>query len=105
MDLNTQKSDNGRSRSPFVPLLLVILTLGIMVGFQSIQLMRERQLLHSRIENQDAPLEEARKVRTQFEAVVKNTYQLAEQGNQNAAAVIERLKQAGVNINKPESAE
>ncbi len=83
----------------FVPLVLIVATLLLMVGFQSVQLMREHDLLETRIANQAGPLEEAKKIRMQLDSIAKSTAQLAAQGNANAQRMVEELKRNGITIN------
>ena len=88
-----------RTYSPFVPLALAVTTLVVMLGFQSMQLLRERQILRTNFANQTTPVEEATNVRLQLDSIAKSTYALAARGNENAILVIERLKKAGIAIN------
>jgi F0F1-type ATP synthase membrane subunit b/b' len=89
----------GSDKPIFVPLALVVLALLLMTGFQGVQLVRERELLRERITLQEQPIEEAKKLRAQLEAVAKSTAELAKQGNVNAQRIIEQLRGVGVTIN------
>lgn len=86
------------ARPVFVPMALVVLTLLLMVVFQSLQLIRDRDLLRTRYEAQQTPLEEAQRVGKQLQAIAKSTYELSASGNKNAALVIERLEQSGISV-------
>lgn len=92
-----------RERAPtarlFVPLLLVVVTLVLLTGFQSLQLIRERHTLGTRIASQDKPLAEAKRVRTQLNAIAGDLSKLAGQGNGNAKTVLDLLRQRGITIN------
>ena len=90
-------ADNQR-HSMFVPLLLVVLALLLMTGFQTIQLSREHELLNSRLQFQTGPLEESRKIREQLQAVATSTARLADNGNENAQRIIDQLQKAGIQI-------
>ena len=59
-----------RVRPVFVPMALVVLTLVLLMGFQSLQLIRDRDLLGTRYEAQQAPLEEVEKVGQQLQATL-----------------------------------
>ena len=80
------------------PMILAVVTLFVMVGFQSIQLLRERSALRATHEGQITAYDESSKVRAQFESIANGTVKLAENGNQNAAAIVQVLKQAGVSF-------
>ena len=87
------------SHTLFVPVLLIVIGLLLMTGFQSIQLSREFDLLKQRQEAQATPLEESQSVRDQLQAIATSTKQLAEAGNQNAQRIVEQLERAGITIN------
>lgn len=96
---STEDSRDVETHDFFIPLLLIALTLFIMMFFQSCQLVRQRDLLHTVIANQDAPLKEAQKVRKQLDSIAKSTLQLSTQGNENAKRLVEQLKSQGITIN------
>jgi len=77
---------------------VVVITLVIMIGFQTVQLWRERQALEVALENQSQALLEATRVRKQFEAIAKGSAELAGAGNQNAMAIVTALQKSGVNF-------
>lgn len=92
-DQSKQEQSSGRTgHSVFVPVLFVALTLLFMAGFQSYHLVQQKGNLANLKSGQDRPLEESRKVRTQFNSIARGTAQLASQGNRNAAALLEQLK-------------
>jgi hypothetical protein len=77
----------------------VVVTLLLMVAFQTLQLVRERQAISDTHAGQETAHTEARRVRLQFESIAKGTAQLAASGNPNAVAIISALEEAGVSIN------
>ena len=101
--------------NPLTPILAVMgLLLGllaVMVLTQVVQAVHEMvrltgqreelQLLHA---SQDRALEEVKKARVQLEALAGGTAQLAEQGNSNAKALVERLKTLGISLRAPGAA-
>lgn len=93
------RQDDESGRSVFVPILLVVLALLVMTGFQSFQLLRESELLKTRLELQTEPLQESKNVSQQFESVAKSTADLARKGNANAQRIVQELEKAGVKIN------
>ncbi len=81
------------------PVSLISFVVFIMLAFQTSQLLRERDALHFAKAQQDKPLEESQKVQAQVNALAVGTKKLADQGNKGAAAIIDRMKQAGVTVN------
>ena len=80
----------------FVPSLLVVIALLIMTGFQTTQLNRERDLMKTRITQQEEPLKESETVRKQWDDIRGGTIKLAQQGNPNAKRIVERLLKTGL---------
>jgi hypothetical protein len=92
--------DRDRSgRSLFLPSLLVSLALVVWLGFQTWQLVAERQQLSAMHDSQVATVETATKVRSSLDAVASQTAKLALQGNPNAGVIVEELRKRGVTIN------
>jgi len=92
-------SARNREASPFLPLLLLSLTLLAWLGFQSYQLMREsRQLAQMRFA-QEAQVEAAGKVRSSLDTVATATAKLADSGNVNARILVAELRKRGITIN------
>ena len=86
-------------RSPFAPLLLFGTTLLLWLGFQSVQLLGERQQLATLRAAQNPQVEAAGKVRASLDTVATATAQLAESGNANARTIVEELRKRGITIN------
>lgn len=83
----------------FVPLLLILITLLLWFGFQTYQLAKERGNLKTLEANQETMLSNAQKMRAQLDAIAAGTAHLAQQGNANAAQVVNALKAKGISIN------
>jgi hypothetical protein len=83
--------------SPTVALLTIALLAS--AGFQTFQLVRERSVLLRVKAGQEAPLQQAMKVRAQLDSIAKRTLELAQQGNAGAATLLEELAKRGVTIN------
>lgn len=99
--MQSEDSRYGRQpgRSAFAPMALMVISLLIMVVFQTGQLYREKENLISVKLGQEKPLEESRNVRAQFDAIATDTARLAAQGNQNAKLLLTQLKKMGVSVN------
>jgi hypothetical protein len=88
-------------RSGFVPMLLLALGMTGWLGFQSAQLLLERQQLATAQAALDPQVQGAAKVRAALDAVATATAKLAAEGNPNARAIVDQLRQRGITINAP----
>lgn len=86
-------------RSAFLPVVLLGLTLLVSTGYQTVQLLRERDALVSLQAQQQQPLENSQKLRASLDAIAKQTQLLANKGNANARLIVEALNKRGVTIN------
>lgn len=86
-------------RSPFAPLRLLATTLLLWLGFQSYQLLGEREQLATARVAQNPQVEAAGKVRVSPPTVATATARLAYSGNANARSLVEELRQRGITIN------
>ena len=86
-------------RSPFLPMVLLALTLLGWLGFQTWQLVRERTAIATAFANQDKSVEESKKLRDALDALARDTQRLADQGNANARLIVDELRKRGVTIN------
>ena len=68
MEDQTTQAPPRQQASVFVPSLLVVIALLVMTGFQTIQLDRERDLMNTRIVQQEEPLKESETVRKQWDS-------------------------------------
>ena len=99
-------------RTPAVPrlggrllaLLAVVILTQLMQGVHEVVRLtgqrEDMQLMHA---SQDRALEEVKKARAQLEALAGGTARLAEQGNPNARALVEKLKAQGITLKAPAS--
>ena len=88
--------------SYFVPLTLVVVSLLLMTGGQIKYLLTQEERMAIVREGQDKPLEDARRVRAQFDSIATETARLAAQGNPNAGLLLRELEKQGVTITLPE---
>jgi hypothetical protein len=87
---------------PLLALLaLVILTQVVQGIHELVRLTGQREDLQLMHASQDRALEEAKKVRAQLEALAGGTARLADQGNPNARALVEKLKTQGIGLKAP----
>jgi hypothetical protein len=84
--------------SPNLALTLVIISFCAWTVFQTAQFVVERNHLTQLKANQDAPMQEATKVRTQIEAITADLVKLAADGNAGAQRVVFELRKRGFKI-------
>ena len=87
--------------SPFVPLLLLALTLAGWSAFQTYQLANESRQLSQLRTSQDAQVEAAGKVRASLDTVAAATQRFSDAGNPSARLLIDELRKRGVTVNTP----
>jgi hypothetical protein len=80
---------------------LVSFVLVLMMAFQTVQIVRDREFLNQAKSQQDKPLEDSRKVQAQVTALAMGAKKLADGGDKNAAAIIDRLQQIGITVGGP----
>ena len=89
-----------RHRWPvFIPLLLLTVTYVAWTVFQTIQLVRERNVLVSVHSNQERQFQESKKLRDSLDKVARETQVLANRGNKGALMIVEELRKRGITIN------
>ena len=82
----------------FLPLLVGLITLVVWFGFQTSQLIKERETLANLQANQTTIYNNAQKMRTQLDAIAGELARLAQAGNPNAAQMIQALNARGISI-------
>ena len=86
-----------------VPFMITLIALLIYFAFQSLSLFSERANLGMVKANQDAALQDAQKIQSQFKLLVTKTSELAGQGHAGAKMIMDGLQKQGVGF-APESA-
>ena len=90
------------ARSPFLPILIALIALSIWFGFQTYQLIRERNSLSVVAVNQETQYKNSQKMRAQLDSLASGAAKLAQQGNSNAQQIVSALAQRGITINSNE---
>ena len=88
------------SRSLVLSVVLVIVAVLLMLGFQTMTLWQEREALTVRYAKQEPALQQSQKMRAQLDSIARKTADLADQGNTNAALLVKTLQQRGITINR-----
>lgn len=98
-DKDVVKPGQGERRPSRLPLILTLIALLVWFGFQTVQLVLERNNLSTLKASFDAASQESQKMRTQLEVLITKTNELANQGNPNAKTVVQELEKRGIPIN------
>ncbi len=85
-------------RSPFYPLLVLMLAVLLWFGFQVTQAFGVRAQLKEQYANQEAVMQNAEKMRSQLDGIASDTARLAQAGNPNARIIIEELNKRGITV-------
>jgi hypothetical protein len=85
--------------SPFVPILILTLSFAGWSGFQTTQLVQEKENLAALRAVQDKQVEDSKKLRDGLDKLAKATLALANRGNTNARLIVDELQRRGVTIN------
>jgi len=89
----------GSERSPFIPFLILALSVTGWAAFQMTQLLRERDSLDVARSSQERPMENSKKLRDQLDGLARDTQLLANKGNASARLIVDELKKRGITIN------
>lgn len=81
-----------------LPLALTMVSLLIWFGFQTLELVLERNNLTTVKSNFEAATREAEKMRAQLQTLITQTAELASKGNASAKVVIEELQKKGIPV-------
>jgi len=87
---------HGRRLS--LALALTIVSLLIWFGFQTTQVVIERNNLGALKANMDGAMQDSQKLQTQLHSLISKTAELASQGNAAAKAVVDELEKKGIPI-------
>ena len=82
-------------RGANLPLTILLIALVLWFAFQTVQLAIERANLGEARGHQEAAMQEAQKLRTQFESLINKTGELANKGHAGAKLVMEELQKRG----------
>jgi len=89
-----------RSPDPWLALVLLVVTVVAWLGFQTVQLSKERGDLQAVRAAQEPMMQQAQKIRAQLDSIARKTLDLAQQGNPGAALIVEELARRGVTISQ-----
>ncbi|HXC91369.1 MAG TPA: hypothetical protein VNV18_14495 [Stellaceae bacterium] len=83
------------------PLVLVVVSLFVLMAFETGQAIRDRNALTDVLRAQQPSIEQAAKVRQQLQNLAGKTAELAAAGDAGAKTVIDQMKAQGVTLTVP----
>ena len=89
----------GERANPFIPILILALSFVGWSGFQTAQLVFEKDNLAALRAGQDKQVEDSKKLRDGLDNLAKATLALSNRGNANARLIVDELRRRGVTIN------
>ncbi|HLI20959.1 MAG TPA: hypothetical protein VKV32_07565 [Stellaceae bacterium] len=94
---------SGREGSPSLSIAVALLSIAFLaaIGFQTIQLLRDRSNLANVISGQERAVEQTRRLRDSVDAFAGDTAKLAQAGDPQAKQVVEALKSQNISIRPP----
>jgi hypothetical protein len=99
-DRNAGATKRGHNeRSPFIPFLILALSVTGWGAFQMTQLLRERDALETAHSGQERLMENSKKLRDQLDGLARETQLLANKGNAGARLIVDELRKRGITIN------
>src|SRR5437868_14996769 len=84
-------------------LTLVSLVFFLMLGFQTVELIRDRIALVDAGRGQEPTVQQSQKVRQQLDAIARGVARLGDEGDENAKAIIDDLRRQGITVNNPQA--
>lgn len=81
-----------------LPLLMLALAFFFLVGVQTQQIMIDRSALKKAYAAQEDAVKQSKELQERLDKLALGTQDLAEKGNQNAIAIVAKLKESGVTI-------
>ena len=91
----------GPARNLPPPVILVVLSLFVLMAFETGQTIHDRGALQELRRAQEPSVQQAVKLRQQLETLAGKTAGLAAAGDSGAQAVVEQMKRQGVTLSTP----
>lgn len=84
-----------------LPLILVIVSLFVLIAFETGQAIHDRGALTELLEAQQPTIEQAVKLRQQLQTLAAKTAELAAAGDPGAKLVVDQMKAQGITLGTP----
>lgn len=84
-----------------IALVMIVISVFLMVGFSTIELIEEHRSLVERRDLQDSPLQETGALQRRLEVLGAGVTELAAAGDSSAKTVVEEMRREGVILPEP----
>jgi len=102
MTMTTPGGGQGREADGLpLPLVLVVLSLFILMAFETAQALSDRRTLAELRSAQQPSVEQGLKLRQQLQTLAGKTAELANAGDAGAKSVVDQMKTQGVTLSAP----
>jgi hypothetical protein len=98
---SSNKNNQLTTTQILVPVSLIAFTLTLLFAFQTSQILRDRDSLNLAKIQQEKPYEDSQRLQLQLQSLVLGTQKLADQGDENAKVIVNKLKDLGISIAPP----
>jgi hypothetical protein len=85
------------------PVILVIVSLFVLMAFETGQAIHDRSALEELRRSQEVTVSEAVKIRRQLQTLAGKTAELAAAGDAGAKSVVDQMKRQGVTLSVPKN--
>ena len=99
--MSSSKDDTISTGQLLYPVAVLAFVVFGYFAFQTFAIIEEHNGLNYTKTQQEQPVEQAKKVQSQLDALAIGTLKLAEKGNKDAAAIIANLKKLGITVKEP----
>jgi hypothetical protein len=82
-----------------LPVGILAFVVFVFLGFQFTQILRDRDNMHQAMAQQEKALADALHVQEQLNALAVGTQKLADKGDKDAEAIIQRMNKLGIKVN------
>lgn len=102
MTIHDDNPPSGQ-HSVYIPVLIGLVALVGLLGFQAVELWQVRSALKIELVNQNAAMDGSNKMRTQLSSIASKTAELAQKGDPDAKAVVDAYAKRGLQFLAPKA--
>ncbi len=97
----TDDIEKPGSHSVYIPIMIGLVALVGLLGFQGIELWQARGALRSQRDGQNSAMEASQKMRQQLITIASKTAELAQKGDPDAKAIVDAYAKRGLQFVPP----
>ena len=93
---STDDIEKPGSHSVYIPVLIGLVALVGLLGFQCVELWQQRSTLHTQRDGQNSAIDASEKMRQQLATIALKTGDLAQKGDADAKAIVDAYSKRGL---------